>query len=94
MLVCEAGQGLNFVRLVDCAHFCCLGNGDHSRLDVMLVANAVIGIADGFNGKFAIRSRNRDELAAGELFGRAAFVGVNMGNGGTDHSMERIRQSL
>jgi len=60
----------------------------------VLVADAVISVADGFDCKFAVGSRDGNELAAGELFWRAAFVGVDVGHGGTDHGMERVAKGL
>src|SRR5207302_9366362 len=90
----EAGQGFDFVRLVYGTRLCGLGDRDHARLDVVLVADAAVSVADGFDRQFAVGSRNGNELAAGELFRRGAFVGVDVGYGGADHGMERVGKSL
>src|ERR1700741_4202728 len=48
-LMGEVGESMNFAGLVDGAHFRGLGNGNDLRLDVMFVANAVVGVAHHFD---------------------------------------------
>ncbi len=60
----------------------------------MLVANAVIGMADGLDRELAIRGGNRNKFAAGEFLRRATFVGIDMGGLGADHGMIGLRQRL
>ena len=57
--------------------------------DVMLVANAVISVADGFQRDLAVLMRQRNQLAAGVLFRRAAFVGIDVGVVAAQHRHER-----
>src|SRR5579871_3792325 len=44
----------------------------------MLIANAVICMAHRIDGDLAVLMRERNQLAARMIFGRAAFVGVNV----------------
>jgi len=71
-------ERLNLLGAVDGAHFGGLSNGDHSRLRMMFVADAVIGVADRVQRDFTVLVRQRNQLAARVLFGSAAFVGVDV----------------
>ena len=90
----EPRQLLDLRRLVNRPHFGGLRNGDNPRLNVVLVAYIVIGMRGRGNGKLAIGRRKRDKLAAGQLFGRAAFVGINMRELGAKNGMVRACQRL
>jgi len=74
----EVGQGSDFVWLVDRAHFGGLRDGDDARLDVVLIADAVVVVRNGVDGELAVRGRDGNEFAAGEFFRRAALVGVDV----------------
>ena len=82
------------MRLVDRPHFGGLGNGDHPRLHVVLIANAVAGVADRFDREFAVAGGNGNQFAAGEFFRRAAFVSVDMSCFGANNSLIRVGQSF
>src|SRR5690242_15024169 len=58
----------------------------------MLVADAVIGMADLFDRKLAVPGRYWDELAAGKFLRRPALVGVNVGSFAADHRMISVGQ--
>jgi hypothetical protein len=90
----EAGQIANLPRRVNGTHFADLSNRDDAGLNVMLVANAVIGMADRLEGELTIGGRNRNEFASGEFLGRATFVGVDVGRLGADHCMIGFRHRL
>jgi len=92
--VSEAGQGFDFPGSVNRGHFRRLRDGEDSRLHVMLVANPVIGVAYGFDGKLALQGGNRDELASGKPFGCAAFVGIDVGGLAADHGLIRFGERL
>ena len=59
---------------------------------MVLIANAVVGVADGFDGEFAVAGRNGNQFAAGEFFRRATFVGIDVGGFAADHRMIRLGQ--
>ncbi len=61
---------------------------------MVLVTDAMAGVADGFDGEFAVTGGNGNEFAAGEFFRRAAFVGVDMSGLGADYSVIRVGQSF
>ena len=78
MLMGEPCERSNFFRLIDRPHLGGLCNRNDSRLRVVFVANAVVGVADGFQGDLSVLLRQRNQLAAGMFFRRAAFVGINV----------------
>jgi hypothetical protein len=61
---------------------------------VVLIANAVIGVADVIQRDFAVVMRQRNEFAARMLFRRAAFVGINVGILAAEHRVVRSSQRL
>ena len=90
----ETGERLDFRRLVDGSHLGALSNGNHARLDVMLVADSVIRAGHGFEGELPAGGWKRHELAARELFRSAAFIGINMRQLGTEHGVKRPGEGL
>ena len=82
------------MRFVHRSYFCGLGNGNDAGLHVVRVADAMVGVAYGFDGKFALPRGNGNQLAAGEFFGRAAFVGINVGSFAADYRVIRVGQCL
>src|SRR5713101_2130791 len=80
------------MRLVHRPYFSRLGNGDDAGLHVVLVADAVVGVADSFDRELAILGWKWNQLATGEFFRRSAFVGINVGSFGADHRVVRIGQ--
>src|SRR5579864_2916993 len=93
-LMGEVGERPNLARLVDSAHFRGLRNGNDSRLHVMFVADTVVGVTNDFYVELAIGSSDGDQLAAGELFGRATLVGVDVRRSGAEYRVIRLGQSL
>ena len=77
-LVGKMGQGFNFFGPVDRAHLGGLRNGNHSGLHVMLVADAVIGMANGIERDLSVLMGQRNQFAAGESFGSPALVGIDV----------------
>jgi len=77
-IVCEVGESTNLVRLVDRAHLGRLRYGDNARLDVMLVPETMTGMVDGFHTDLPVLMWQRDQLAAGMLFGSGTLIGVNV----------------
>ena len=61
---------------------------------MVLIANAMAGVADRFDREFAVAGGNGNQFAAGEFFRRATLVGVDMSSLGADHSMVRAGQSF
>src|SRR5579862_2502137 len=61
---------------------------------MVLVAHSVIRAADAVDGQLAVDCRNRNQLAASELLRRAAFVGIDVGSLGADHSLVGLGQRL
>src|ERR1700737_477226 len=60
----------------------------------MLVADTVIRVAYGVKSDFAVLVRQRNQLAAGMLFGSAAFVGVDVSVLAAQNSVIGAIQSL
>jgi hypothetical protein len=94
MFVRELGQRLNFFRLVNRPHFGGLRNRDDTRLHMMLVADAVIGVAHEVQRDFAGLVRQGNQLASGVLLRRSAFVGVDVGVIAAKDGVIRASQSL
>ena len=90
----KLGQGLDFGRLVHRSHLRRLGDRDHARLHVMLIVNAMIGMTDSFDRKFAVGDGNGNEFAAGEFLRRAALVRVDVRGFATNYGVISISQRL
>src|SRR5579864_4438757 len=90
----EVGERANLARLVDGAHFRGLRNGNDLRLHVMFVADTVVGVTNHFDVELAIRSSDGDQLAAGEFFGCATLVCVDVRRSGAEYRVIRLGQSL
>ena len=90
----KAGERLNLFRLVDRAHLGGLRNGNDARLRVMFIADAVVGVADGVQRDLAVLMRQRNQFAAGVLFRRAAFVGIDVRIVAAQHRVEGPGQGL
>ena len=58
----------------------------------MRIADAVVGMADGFDRELPVGCGNGNQLAAGEFLRRAAFVGIDMGGFAADHRVIRVGQ--
>jgi hypothetical protein len=95
VLVGERGERADFIGLIDGAHLGRLRDGDDAGLDVMLISDAVIGVADGIERDFAIVMREGNQLASSMFFGGAAFVGVDVGvvaaKDGVIRAIERLQ---
>jgi hypothetical protein len=94
MRVGKIGEGPNFGRRVHGAVFARLRNRHDARLDVVLVADAAEPCRNGGDGQPAVRRRHAEELAAGEAFGGAAFVDVDVRQVGADHRLVGPHQRL
>jgi len=78
VFVGKARQRLNFFGTVYRSHLCGLRDRNDARLRVMLVADAVVGVAHGIERNLTRLVRQRNQLASGVFFRRATFVGVDM----------------
>src|ERR1700739_1625148 len=94
MVVRKTGEYPDFIGLVQGSHFGGLGNRNDLGLDVMLVADAVVGMADQVDGEFAVAGVQRDQFATCELLGSAALVAINVGRGGADHRVVGLGERL
>ena len=94
MLMRELGQRLNLFRLVDRPHLGRLRNRDDPRLHMMLVADAVIGVAHGVERDLAVLMRQRNQLASRMLLRSAAFVGIDVRVVAAQHRVVRPVQRL
>src|SRR6266498_2211053 len=90
----KIGQSANLRGLVDRPNLSGLRNRNDPWLNVVLVANTVIGGANGVPCEFAARGRNGNQFAAGKLFRCAALVHINVGTLCTDHRVIRIGERL
>ena len=90
----ELCERADFVGLIDGASLRRLGDRNDLRLHVMLVADAVVGMADEIDGEFAVERAQRDEFRSSVSFGSAALVGINVRHLGTDHGFIRTGKSL
>src|SRR5437016_5714544 len=82
------------MRFVHRSYFCGLGNRNDAGLHMERVADAMVSVAYGFEGEFAVPRGNGNQLAAGEFFGRAAFVGIDVSSFAADYSVIRVGQGL
>lgn len=83
----EICEGSDFVRLVDGAEFRRLRDRNDLWLDMVLVADAVISVADELDREFAVRRWERDEFGSCEFFRGATLVGIDVGHLGADNSL-------
>src|SRR5215510_1727871 len=60
----------------------------------MFKADAMQKVFELFDSQFSIRSRNRKQLASGELFWRATLVHINVSGFCADHCVIRLGYSL
>ena len=60
----------------------------------MLIADAVVSVANGVQRDLAVLLRQGNQFAAGMLFRGAAFVGIDMSIGAAQDRLERSSQSL
>jgi hypothetical protein len=94
MFVSETCECLNLLRLIDRAHLGALRNRDDAGLRVVLIANAMVGVADGRQRDLAILMGQWNQLAAGVLLRRTAFVAVDVGIVATQDRLKRPGQGL
>src|SRR5216683_2689080 len=80
--------------MVNRTHLSGLGDGDDPELHVVRITNTVIGVAHVIQRDFAVVMRQGNEFATCMLFGRAAFVGINVGIFAAKHGMVRTSQRL
>src|SRR5205807_2985599 len=66
-------------------HFRGLRDGNYLRLHVMFIADAVVSVANHFDVELAIGSWDGNQLAAGEFFGCATLVGVDVRRSGAEY---------
>ena len=90
----ESGECLDLFRLVHGTHFGGLGNRNDMRLYVVLVADTVVCALNRFHCQLAVSRGNRNELAAGEFFGRAALVHIDVGGLSADHRVIGLSERL
>src|SRR5271163_2813561 len=94
MLVRETGQRLNFDGRVYRSHLGGLRNRNDAGLRVMLVADTVIGVADGVKRDLAVLLRQGNQFAARVLLRRSALVRVDVSIVTANHGMERPGKRL
>ncbi len=90
MIVSEPGQRLQLLLRVNSAHFSGLRDRDHSRLHVVFDADAVQQRFDLFDTKLAVRRRNCQQLAAGEILGGATLIDVHVRSLSTNNGLVRF----
>src|SRR5689334_23003309 len=90
----EVGETANFVWLINRPNFGRLSNRNDARLNVVLVADAVVYGMHGFDGQLPLFGRNRDQLAAGKFLRSAAFVDIDMCALSADHGVVGVGQRL
>src|ERR1700677_998447 len=94
MLVGEARQRLNFFWTIYRSHLRGLRNRNDTGLRVMLIADAVIGVADGIARNLPRLVRQRNQLAPDMFFRRATFVRIDMSVVAAKYGLEGSGQSL
>src|SRR5262245_2827368 len=94
VLVRKVGQRFHLIKFVNSSHFCCLRDGDHARLHVMLKTYPVEKRLYQVYTEFAVRAGHRKQFAASELFRRPALVNVDVGGLGADDSLVRLQYRL
>src|SRR5580658_6544031 len=93
-LVGKTGQGTYLFWLVNRAHLGALRNRNNAGLRVVLVANAMVGVADGIQRDLAVLMGQWNQLAAGVLLRRAAFVAVDVGIVAAQDRLKGLGQGL
>ncbi len=94
MLMGKTAERLNLFGLINSAHFGGLGNRNDAWLRVMLIADTVISMADRVDRDLAILVGQRNQLAAGMLLRRSAFVRINVGISAAQHRVEGPGEGL
>ncbi len=94
VLVGKAGQITNLLGLVNRPHFGGLSDGNHARLNMVLVADPMVSMAHRLDRQLAVRRMDEDQFATGELFRGAAFVGMNVGHVGANYRVVGLGQRL
>ena len=89
----DGGEGRNLVATVNGAPLRGLSEGKHPRFRVMNIGALEDDLFDRFGGEFPIGPAGGEDLGAvGKEFGRAAFVGLDVGELMADHAVVALTE--